>query len=311
MNKRGLLAILAISAAFVLYAYTTRATASVPAVLPADEASPPPAAEVARIRAHLAEVERELLARDVSHLSVAQREARAGHIANLREYREAGVFPHNHDFPGERVPYFVDEHGTLCAMAYLIFRSGRHDLVEKIAGTRNNARVRELADDPELIAWLEHAGLTAAEAARIQPQYGCCWIPPEQNDNPVTGDEAMASVLVGGVGGLTLGVNLLRSGGADPPRWSGVLGIAAGAAGIGLSLDRLGEGGASGRLGAVNAGIGAASLAVGAWTLLAPRGERAVVEGDRRPAEGVTLNASPLLPTGGGSGPGVLFRLRF
>lgn len=312
MNKRGLTAILALSAACLLYAYTAGAAASgtLP-TLPAGEANPPPAAETERIRAHLAEVERELLAADVSHLSDAQRSARAEHIRVLREYREAGVFPHNHDFPGERVPYFVDEHGTLCAMAYLISRSGRDDLVERVAGSRNNARIRELADDPDLIAWLYAAGLTAGEAARIQPMYGCCWVAPEEDENAVTAEHAMASALVSGVGGMSLGFNLLRAEAAERPTWSGVLGMAAGAAGIGLGLDRLGDGGASGRLGAVNAGIGALAMGVGAWTLIAPRPDRAVVE-SRHPAEtGATLTASPLVGADGGSSLGVLFRLGF
>lgn len=313
MNKRGLIAIVALSAASLLYAYTADVAASAaPLMLPAGEAHPPPAAETARIRAHLEEVERELLARDVSHLSEAQRTARAQHIRVLREYREAGVFPHNHDFPGERVPYFVDEHGTLCAMAYLISRSGRHDLVERVATSRNNARVRELANDPDLIAWLDAAGLTAAEAARIQPAYdGCCWVEPTGDENAVSADYATASALVGGVGGMSIGINLLRAEAAERPKWSGVLGMAAGAAGIGLGLDRLGDGGASGRLGAVNAGIGALAMGVGAWTLFAPREDRAVVE-RRPPAEtGATLTASPLIGADGGSSLGVLFRLGF
>lgn len=69
------------------------------------------------------------------------------------------------------MPFFRDGRGALCAMAYLIQRSGRRDLVDRIALTRNNAFIAELADDPELRVWLDSVGLSAAEAARVQPTY--------------------------------------------------------------------------------------------------------------------------------------------
>ncbi len=138
---------------------------------------PDPDSEVDRLQKHFATVEQELLVRDVSDLTEAQRAARQRNIEVLREYAHAGVFPHNHDF-SERTPYFRDEHGTLCAMAYLIERSGRGDLVDKVERTANNAYIPELARDPELLAWLDENGLTVAEAARIQPAYGP--MPPEE-----------------------------------------------------------------------------------------------------------------------------------
>ena len=69
------------------------------------------------------------------------------------------------------MPYFRDGDGALCAMAYLIERSGRPDLVDRIARTRNNAFIAELANDPALRAWLDSVGLSVTEAARIQPTY--------------------------------------------------------------------------------------------------------------------------------------------
>jgi len=56
-------------------------------------------------------------------------------------------------------------------MAYLIERSGRHDLVDRVALTRNDAFIAELPDDPALRVWLDSVGLSVAEAARIQPTY--------------------------------------------------------------------------------------------------------------------------------------------
>src|SRR6266508_2888718 len=81
-------------------------------------------AETARIRTHLATVEAELRSKDVSALTATQRAARARNLAVLHEYWVRGVFPVNTDFPGRRIPYFVDRYGTPCAMAYLIEQSG-------------------------------------------------------------------------------------------------------------------------------------------------------------------------------------------
>src|SRR5262245_11721912 len=137
----------------------------------------PDAAEATRLRAHFAQVERELLARDVSVLTPKQREARAELILRLREYAAAGNFPRNEFHPRERVPYFRDAHGNLCAMAFLIAVSGRGDIVDHIARTRNYAYVVDLADEPGLAGWLEDNGITLQEAARIQPSYDgypCC-----------------------------------------------------------------------------------------------------------------------------------------
>ena len=140
-------------------------------ILPARPTVAAAAADTGRIRAHLAIVEVELRRKDVSALTPAQREARAHNLDVLHQYWRRGVFPVNTDFPGQRVPYFVDRYGTRCAMAYLIEQSGHGGLVARIAATHNNAHIANLKDDAELVAWLRENGLTAAEAARIQPAY--------------------------------------------------------------------------------------------------------------------------------------------
>ncbi len=130
-----------------------------------------PAAEVARIQQHLDGALTHAGARDLSTLSEAQRERRQLHLERLVTYRDEGRFPRNRDFPHQRVPYFRDADGTLCAMAYLLWESGEEALVESVVHTRNNATVHQLADEPGLAAWLEANGLTLEEAARIQPGY--------------------------------------------------------------------------------------------------------------------------------------------
>src|SRR2546426_9864662 len=117
------------------------------------------AAEQARIRAHLDSVERELRAKDVSLLAPGQREARLRNLDVLHGYWVRDVFPQNTDFPGQRVPYFIDRFGTRCAMAYVIEQSDGGDLVTRVAATHNNERILELKHDPELVAWLADNGL--------------------------------------------------------------------------------------------------------------------------------------------------------
>jgi len=187
--------------------------------------------EAVRLQAHFDQVDVELRARDVALLSPGQRANRAKLIAWLRDYREAGEFPLNDKFAGEAVPFFRDSKGTLCAMAYLIDRSGRGDIVNAVASTRNNAYIRELVDDRNLVRWLDTWGLTAAEAARIQPAYGgnpCCYIPPgDVNQNRVDANYALLSMGLGGSSLGTLGFNLF-----SPSRTSGAAGVLAGTAAI-------------------------------------------------------------------------------
>jgi hypothetical protein len=99
-----------------------------------------------------------------------RRTVRALLLDELARYRRRGRFPKNRDF-AERTPYFIDRAGTRCAMAHLLEVGGERELVQKIAREQNNARVRELAGEPRLLAWLDAAGLTVEEAAEIQPSY--------------------------------------------------------------------------------------------------------------------------------------------
>jgi hypothetical protein len=192
--------------------------------------------EIDRIQAHLAGAERVLEGRDQASLAPAQKRARATHVSRLRAYRDQGVFPHNHDFRSERRPYFVDDHGVLCAMAHLISESGRDDIVRLVERTRNNGTVFELAADPVvgpvLAAWLDEAGLTVAEAQRIQPAYDFYEAVPGQEEIPT--EYAAASAVTGGLNLATTYLNL-KSHGADPsPTWARYAGVLGGLAGMGL-----------------------------------------------------------------------------
>ncbi|APR87788.1 hypothetical protein A7982_13137 [Minicystis rosea] len=132
------------------------------------------AREVARLRAHFRAALAEIAPHDVSHLDAARRAARAQILAEVARYARAGRFPKNRDFPGSMVPYFIDAEGTRCAVAHLVESTGDAGLAAAVATTHNNAFVREFEANLAFTAWLDRVGLTAAEAARIQPSY--CFI---------------------------------------------------------------------------------------------------------------------------------------
>ena len=273
----------------------------------------PADAEVVRLRRHFAAVEQQLLARDVSRLAPAQRTARARHIARLRAYARRGVFPKNTDFPGRSVPYFVDRVGTRCAMAHLIEEVGQGDFVARVAATNNNAYIAELAGEAELVAWLDHNGLTVAEAARIQPAYpgdpcgpGNQQIPcpVEEPANASTGYKiGSGAAIASGLSTLVINASVLRLGMSR--RTSGWLGIGAGVLGLALGASKLGDGGDYQWLAPLNAGVGALSVVVGFHALSTPAVKS---RGARAKPESAALRAAPWVGAGGA---GILVGLRF
>lgn len=237
-----------------VFAGTDRPTASQGALSP----------EVSRLRAHFDSVDSELRGRSITGLSALQLERRTRLIAWLREYRNAAAFPVNDKFDSP-TPFFRDRNGTLCAMAYLIYRSGRSDIVDKVAATRNNAYIAELADDPALIAWLDSSGLSVAEAARIQPQYEGYPFPIYENRG-VKSDFALAAVGLGSASLATSAFNMVK-----PGYVSGVLGIVAGAVSIGVAANHFDDNRATDRVATAVVGLGAVSLGAGVYGLLEAR----------------------------------------
>jgi hypothetical protein len=179
----------------------------------------------------------------------------------LREYREAGSFPRNDRFPERAMPFFRDSRGVLCAMAYLIDRSGRRDLVDRVASTRNNAFIPDLAGDRELRTWLDSVGLSVAEAARIQPVYE-----PPPAERGVSASYALTSILVSGSSLTTLGLNAIA-----PSRATGWAGVIAGTAGLIAGAVKLDEAGATDDVARANVIAGSGALMFGLYRLLTPR----------------------------------------
>ena len=216
--------------------------------------------EAVRLRAHFDSVGLELRANTALPLTPAQRGSRATLIAWLRDYRDAGSFPLNDRFHDRAMPFFRDGRGVLCAMAYLIERSGRRDLVDRIAATRNNASIPELAGDPDLTSWLDSAGLSLAEAARIQPFYG-----PQGDPDGVSSGYAIASILLSGTSLATVGVNAIA-----PSRVTGWAGVLAGAASAIAGAAKLDDDGATDDVAKVNMIVGLGSMTFGLYRLATP-----------------------------------------
>lgn len=255
--------------------------------------------EVARLRAHFDSVDVELRGPQGLQLTPRQHTTRATLIGWLREYRDAGMFPQNDRFPGAAVPFFRDSRGVLCAMAYLIDRSGRRDLVDRVASTRNNAYIRELADDPELRAWLDSVHLSVAEAARIQPEYN-------GDDEQVSADYAITSILVSGASLTTVSLNLL-----NPSKSTGWAGLIAGSAGLfagGVKLDQ--DGGSE--VATVNLIIGSGAIAAGLYRLLSSGAARADGPAPESTTSNARLAISPLVvPTSEGPRLGLRLHSKF
>lgn len=143
-----------------------------------NQASPSPGGEYihfdsdhARIQMHLQWVEAALRARDLSMLSAVARANRLRHLERLNAYWRAGQFPTN-QYHAHRQPYFRGSYGVLCAVGYLLWQDGQHELVERINRKNNYAYVAELARQyPDIEAWGRVNGFTVAELAWIQPTY--------------------------------------------------------------------------------------------------------------------------------------------
>lgn len=184
--------------------------------------------EVTRLQAHFDSVLSELQARSTVSLNASQLVNRQELTIWLKDYREAGVFPRNDRVPERPTPFFRDSRGVLCAMAYLVQRSGRSDLVDRIARTANRATIAELSGDEELRAWLDSVGFSATEAGRVQPTYN---FPNPISVSDVVVDRGSlnpATSMVLNMASLaTAAVNI-----KSPSRAGALLGVAAGLTGF-------------------------------------------------------------------------------
>jgi hypothetical protein len=126
--------------------------------------------ENVRIQTHLLYAANLLRQKDVSNLSPELREKRKHLLDLLCSYAEAGIFPHNYDNPGQRLPCFIDKNGTICAVGYLVEQTAGRNVAEEINSKHKYGRISEMNDEG-VDAWISTSGLTKEECAIIQPQY--------------------------------------------------------------------------------------------------------------------------------------------
>ena len=74
-------------------------------------------------------------------------------IQRLKFYRQRCVFPQNNGQAEDATPIFVDDHGTHCAVGYLMHQSGNDDAVAKIVATNNLVYVNNVSTGP-LVDWI-------------------------------------------------------------------------------------------------------------------------------------------------------------
>lgn len=122
------------------------------------------------IKTHLILTEIAMRTASTRHLDEAQKNNRAHVIDLLHAYWKREEFPKNIDNPGKRLPHIRDNRGVLCAMGYILYKTGASEYVDELNKTDNNVYINDISDGP-LYSWLEVNGVTKKEAMRIQPTY--------------------------------------------------------------------------------------------------------------------------------------------
>jgi len=249
---------------------------------------------VARIQEHLATVRTALHAADVSHLDAERTAARARALGYLDQYRRHGVFPHNHVVSDRRTAVFIDEHGTHCAVGYLMARTGDGALARRIADTANLARVADLAGDPELRDWLDRNGLSVLEAAMIQPAYD-----PERFDDHDEGYDRATLLL----SAADVPLIVINRPGSQSSRIAGGFGFAVGTlqAAVGVAGFFAHHDDLRGLSIGANLVLGAVGIGFGLKQLLGDRDGGTAASGENREA-GPALRLSPWRGPDGASG---------
>jgi antitoxin component YwqK of YwqJK toxin-antitoxin module len=121
------------------------------------------------IQTHLEFVIPILRQADTRGLSKKQRALRKHLIDVLSDYRLQGNFPVNYYRP-ERIPVFIDEHNTHCAVGYLMRETGYENLAQQISKTDNYVWVKDLKGK-EVLEWQQLSGFSLEELKLIQGAY--------------------------------------------------------------------------------------------------------------------------------------------
>ena len=103
---------------------------------------------------------------------------RTKHLNSLKKYMTRGIFPLNNLY-FDRVPVFVDELNTHCAVAYILKEDNQFEIINNLQQNYNYNYVEDMNLDT-LSFWLQNSGLSLDELKLIQPTY------PGQHPKPVS-----------------------------------------------------------------------------------------------------------------------------
>lgn len=103
---------------------------------------------------------------DVGAIRVRLSAHREQQLERLDAYARAGQFPHDYTTQPS-LHMFRDAAGRLCAVANLVHRDGRDDLVDATARRQNDLAIADVSDGP-ILDWILASGLTQEELALIQ-----------------------------------------------------------------------------------------------------------------------------------------------
>ncbi|MDF3026462.1 MAG: hypothetical protein K0S23_769 [Fluviicola sp.] len=121
------------------------------------------------VQAHLELVLRVLNSADLKDLNKEQLVMRKHLIDVLSDYRLQGVFPINY-YHAERIPVFIDEHNTHCAVGYLMRESGYGNLALQISKEDNYIWAKDLKNE-QVVEWQQLSGFSVEELKLIQGAY--------------------------------------------------------------------------------------------------------------------------------------------
>ncbi len=229
--------------------------------------------EIVRLQTHLKYVEQLLRSKDVSGLATEQQENRQKLLGLLNEYWTAGAFPKNYDYPDQRRPCFIDKHGSICAVGYLIEQTAGREVAEQI-NTKHQYEYLLAMNDPAIDSWAQTSGLTLEELAMIQPSYR------SYEDKYISPGNAVSSSVLGGLNLSITTINAIQIGRGANNKATPIIGLVTGVGQVVLGAftfptmeDRFTASGniAETKLSMFNIGLGTSTIALSTWNLIANR----------------------------------------
>lgn len=141
--------------------------------------------DIDRISYHINLVEHELRNNIPNGITGESLANRLKLLTELDQYGDQKIFPTNL-YHSERTPYFIDDFGVHCAVGYLIMKSGRAELSNRISAEHNFDYISDIKT-PGIEEWAKEFGFELHELAWIQPGYSSTTTYSSVGNNGVNG----------------------------------------------------------------------------------------------------------------------------